>query len=75
MAAMEYYARLTNFHSQYRAIGVNYNQIVKHLKATFTEKMALAMLYKLEKATKELVELNRKIIELTREFEEKYLGK
>ncbi|GHT08682.1 hypothetical protein FACS189432_04550 [Bacteroidia bacterium] len=47
--------RLTTFHSQFRAIGVNYNQVVKHLKATFTEKMALAMLYKLEKATIELV--------------------
>ena len=75
MAAMEYYMRLTNFYSQFRAIGVNYNQVVKHLKATFTEKMALALLYKLEKATVELVTLNRKIVELTREFEEKYLTK
>ena len=74
-AAMDYYMRLTTFHSQFRAIGVNYNQVVKHLKVTFTEKMALALLYKLEKATRELVETNRKIEELTKEFEEKYLGK
>ena len=73
MAAMEYHTRLTNFYSQFRAIGVNYNQVVKHLKTVFTEKMALVLLYKLEKATRELVELNRKIMELTREFEEKYL--
>jgi len=72
-AAMEYYMRLTNFYSQFRAIGVNYNQVVKHLKATFSEKMALAFLYKLEKATIELVATNRKIEELTKEFEEKYL--
>ena len=75
MAAMDYYMRLTNFYSQFRAIGVNYNQVVKHLKATFTEKMALALLYKLEKATIELVGLNRKIEDLTKEFEEKYLKK
>jgi len=30
-----YYMRLTNFYSQYRAIGVNYNQVVKHLKTVF----------------------------------------
>jgi hypothetical protein len=72
MAAMEYYMRLTNFYSQFRAIGVNYNQVVKHLKTVFTEKMALAMLYKLEKATRELVAINQQIVDLTREFEGKY---
>ncbi|MDR0606154.1 MAG: hypothetical protein LBG80_17885 [Bacteroidales bacterium] len=61
-AAMDYYMRLTTFHSQFRAIGVNYNQVVKHLKATFTEKMALAMLYKLEKATIELVAIQKQMI-------------
>ncbi|GHU65561.1 hypothetical protein FACS1894123_11550 [Bacteroidia bacterium] len=74
-AAMDYYMRLTTFHSQFRAIGVNYNQVVKHLKATFSEKMALAMLYRLEKATIELVTINQKIVELTEEFEEKWLRK
>jgi len=73
--AMDYYMRLTTFHSQFRAIGVNYNQVVKHLKATFSEKMALAMLYKLEKATIELVAINQRIEKLTKEFEEKYLLK
>jgi hypothetical protein len=72
-AAMDYYMRLTNFHSQFRAIGVNYNQVVKHLKTVFTEKTALALLYKLEKATKELVATNQQIVTLTKEFEEKYL--
>ena len=74
-AAMDYYMRLTSFHSQFRAIGVNYNQVVKHLKTVFAEKTALALLYKLEKATIELVIWNRKIEELTREFEGKYLAK
>ena len=75
VAAMEYYMRLTNFYSQFRAIGVNYNQVVNHLETTFTAKTALALLYKLENTTKELVATNHKIEELTREFEEKYLKK
>ena len=73
LPAIDHYTRLTTIYSQFRSIGVNYNQVVKHLKATFTEKMALALLYKLEKATIELVTLNREIMELTRKFEEKYL--
>jgi hypothetical protein len=72
-AAMDYYMRLTNFHSQFRAIGNNYNQITRAIKATFTGKKALAFLYKLEKATLELVALNQKIIDLTAGFERKYL--
>jgi hypothetical protein len=72
---MEYHARLTNFYSQFRAIGVNYNQVVKLLKATFVEKTALALLYKLEKATMELIATNKQIEDLTKEFEEKYLIK
>jgi hypothetical protein len=72
-AAMDYYMRLTTFHSQYRAIGVNYNQTVKAIKSTFTEKKALAFLYKLEQATKELVKLQQRIIDLTAEFEAKHL--
>jgi hypothetical protein len=72
-AAMDYYMRLTNFHSQFRAIGNNYNQVTKAIKTTFTEKKALAFLYQLEKATLELVVLNKKIMDLTAEFERKYL--
>ena len=75
MAAMEYHTRLTNFYSQFRAIGVNYNQVVKAIKSTFTEKKALAFLYKLEYATRELVAINQKIIDLTDEFETKYLNR
>jgi hypothetical protein len=75
MAAMEYHARLTNFYAQFRAIGVNYNQVTKALKSTFTEKKALAFLYKLEQATRELVAINQKIIDLTKEFEAKWLQK
>ena len=71
--AMDYYMRLTTFHSQFRAIGVNYNQVTKALKTTFTEKKALAFLYKLENATRELIEIHKQVMDLTAEFEQKYL--
>ncbi|MCL2289736.1 MAG: hypothetical protein FWC34_03405 [Bacteroidetes bacterium] len=74
-AAMDYYMRLTTFYAQFRAIGVNYNQVTKALKSTFTEKKALAFLYKLEQATRELTQINQKIIDLTAEFEAKYLNR
>jgi hypothetical protein len=74
-AAMDYYMRLTTFHSQFRAIGVNYNQVTKAIKATFTEKKALAFLYKLEKATLELVAIHKQVQDLTAEFERKYISK
>jgi hypothetical protein len=74
-ATMDYYMRLTTFHSQFRAIGVNYNQVVKALKSAFTEKKALIFLYKLERATRDLIVINQKIIDLTAEFETKYLTK
>ncbi len=73
-AAMDYYMRLTTFHSQFRSIGVNYNQITKHLKSTFSEKKALTFLYRLEKATLELVMIHQKVMDLTGEFERKHLN-
>lgn len=72
-AAMDYYVRLTNFYHQFQAIGNNYNQTVKAIKSNFSDKRALALLYKLEKITMELVVLSKQIIALTREFEEKHL--
>ncbi len=71
-AAEDYYIRLTNFYRQFQAIGNNYNQTVKALKSNFGEKRAFHMMSGLEKATVELIVLSRKIIELTKEFAEKY---
>ncbi len=71
-SGQDFYMRLTTFHAQFRAIGVNYNQIVKALKTNFTEKKALAFLYKLEKETAKLVELSRKIVTLSDEFKQKF---
>lgn len=70
---VDYYMRLTSFHSQFRAIGVNYNQIVKLLYRHFSEKKAAAFLYKLEKQTAEMAMLCQKVVQLTEEFEAKYL--
>jgi len=74
-AATDYYMRLTHFYGQFRAIGVNYNQIIKLLNRNFSEKKAAAYLFKLEKQTKEMADLCRQIINLTAEFEKEYLLK
>lgn len=71
--AIEYISKLTQLYAQFRAIGVNYNQIVKQLHSHYSEKAALSMLYKLEKITIELVTTNQQIIELTQRFEQEYL--
>ncbi|MDN4028908.1 conjugal transfer protein MobA [Chryseobacterium gambrini] len=75
MAAMDYYTRLTSLFAQFRAVGVNYNQVVKILYRNFSEKKAAAYLFKLEKQTAEMAKLCREIMELTAEFEAKYLIK
>lgn len=69
---LEYVAKLTQLHAQYRAIGVNYNQVVKELRTCFSERKALSLLYKLEKATMQLVEINSRIVALSEEFRHKY---
>ncbi|PVH26858.1 conjugal transfer protein MobA [Sphingobacterium corticibacter] len=72
---VDFYMRLTSFHSQFRSVGVNYNQVVKLLYKHFSEKKAAAFLYKLEKQTAEMAMLCQKIIHLTEKFEEEYLKK
>jgi len=72
---VDFYMRLTSFHSQFRSIGVNYNQIVKLLYKNFSEKKASAYLFKLEKQTAEMVELFKKVVEITEEFDKKHLKK
>ncbi len=71
----DFYMRLTSFHSQFRSIGVNYNQTVKLLYRHFSDKKAAAFLYKLEKQTAEMAVLCQKIIQITEEFETKHLKK
>ena len=72
-AALDYYVKLTNLQSQYRAIGVNYNQAVKAINTQLSERKALSFLYKLEQQTLELIRTNKEIIRISEEFEQKYL--
>ncbi|NDV95475.1 MobA protein [Dysgonomonas sp. 521] len=72
-SAVEFTAKLTALHSQFRSVGVNYNQIVKELHSNFGEKKALALLYKLEKATVELAGIGREVMSLCEQFKAKYL--
>lgn len=71
----EYYAKLSDLNAQFRRIGVNYNQTVKELKSHFSEKKAMALLYKLEEITRELVVISREIVALTQKFEQLWLPK
>lgn len=73
--ACDYYIKLTYLYSQFQAIGTNYNQLVKTLKSNFSEKRAIALLFQLEKNTSELYSIFQKVIELTNEFEQKWLQK
>lgn len=69
---MEFAARLTTFNAQFRKIGVNYNQVVKELHTHFSPKKALALLYKLETETRELVAVGEKIMALADEFRQRW---
>jgi len=69
---LEYVAKLTQFHAQFRAVGTNYNQVVKELHTHFSEKKALALLYKLEKITAELAAIGQQIIALSEEFRQRW---
>lgn len=71
-AMLEYHTKLSDFHAQFRAIGTNYNQVVKELRSHFSEKKAMALLYRLEKYTIDLVKLSREIVELSREMYAKW---
>ena len=72
---VDYYTKLSDFHAQFRAIGTNYNQVVKELRCHFSEKKAMALLYKLERQTIELVRLSREIVELSRKMEAQWSQK
>ncbi len=67
---VDYYTKLSDFHAQFRAIGTNYNQVIKILRSHFSEKKTMALLYKLEQHTIELVKLSHRIAELSRELKE-----
>ena len=70
-----YTSKLGEFFAQFRTIGVNYNLIVKELRAGFNEKKAMKLLYELEKATVEMAQIMREVKELTLKFDEQWSQK
>ena len=74
-ATMDYYIKLTEFHRQFQAVGNNYNQVVRTLKNNFGEKRAMALLYRLEKLSIELMLVCKKVMVLSQEYERKWLQK
>lgn len=70
-----YCAKLSEFFSQYRTVGVNYDLAVKELRANFTEKKAAAQVSKLEKATLELVSITHDVMALSQKFESQWSQK
>ena len=69
---LEYVAKLTAFHAQFRAVGTNYNQVVKELHAHFSEKKTLALLYKLERATRELAAVGQQVVSPSEEVKQRW---
>lgn len=71
----DYYQKLTTLYGQFRSVGVNYNQVVMTMRTQFSEKRAMAMIYKLEGLTIELAAISGDIVRLTNEFREKWIDK
>ncbi|MFI3306609.1 MAG: conjugal transfer protein MobA [Rikenellaceae bacterium] len=69
---LDYYQKLSALYGQFRAVGVNYNQVVVALKMNFTERKALSMLYRLERSTIDLTSICHKILTLTEEFKRQW---
>jgi hypothetical protein len=71
----DFYMKLTHFYSQFRAVGTNYNQVVKILYRHFSERKVAAYLYKLEKQTRELAKLTKEITDKIQSLEGKHISK
>ena len=56
-------------------IGVNYDLVVKTLRENFTEKKAMTLLYKLEKATLDLARLTTDVMSLSEKLDEQWSQK
>ena len=70
-AAREFVAKLTALYGQIRSIGVNYNQTVKQLHTTFSDKKAKWLLHDLEQKTVELSVIGKEVLRLCEEFKAK----
>ena len=71
----EYYAKLSDFHAQFRMVGNNYNQTLKELKIHFSERRAAALVYKFEKCMMQLVQIMNEVIKLTNRYDKCRISK
>ena len=71
----EYFAKLSDFHAQFRMVGNNYNQTLKELKRHFSERRAMALVCKLEKCMMQFVQIMHEVIELTNRYEKRRIDK
>ncbi|GIM54049.1 conjugal transfer protein MobA [Capnocytophaga cynodegmi] len=69
-SVMDFYIKVTELYGQFRAVGVNYNQIVKILYRNFSEKKAAAYLFKLEKQTAQMVAICKEIMAISQQLEQ-----
>ena len=58
---------------EFRGVAVNYNQVVKELRSHFSEKKAMALLYRLELMTRQMMEQGQQIVALAKETRERWL--
>lgn len=72
---IDYLTKLSEFYGQFRAIGVNYNQIVKILHTNFSNKKTITYIARLEKHTIELASICKEILILSKSFEAEHLIK
>ena len=70
---VDFYEKLSSFHAQFRGVAVNYNQVVKELRSHFSEKKAMALLYRLEGLTREMMQQGQQIVAMAREARERWL--
>jgi len=70
---VDFYEKLSSFHAQFRGVAVNYNQVVKELRSHFSEKKAMALLYRLEVLTREMMQQGQQIVTMAREARERWL--
>lgn len=71
-AMMDFCEKLSSFHAQFRGVAVNYNQVVKELRSHFSEKKAMALLYRLESLTREMMQQGQQIVALAKEARERW---
>ena len=70
---VDFYEKLSSLHAQFRGVAVNYNQVVKELRSHFSEKKAMALLYRLESMTRQMMEQGQQIVALAKEAKERWL--